>query len=1143
MRLYNPHMSLTAIASWVVVVALVGVVPVKAEKFSIVVLPDTQFYSENDPGTFQAQTNWIVDNLADGGTSGDPHPIIYVAHLGDLVNNDCNAMDDEWANAVIAMDILRTAGIPHGVLPGNHDFDNLGSGGTTDFFCQLDGVTTKYNGPPPRFGPGQYPNFPGGYYGGNYHEEELSESNRNDNNYTLFGFPREADPDDQTIKFIAINFSYSQDDIPAATLWADGLLKANPDRLAIITSHFVLKGGTIGDDCQMGTGFGDLAQDLWNDLSDNPNLFMMLGGHCDGEKWLRINPNEEGRSQCMGRVDVLMSNYQTYVGQNSGYMRIMQFDTDANTITVKTRSDEFSSIPVGCPAAITPVGGAGTDRCPNTTMAGMDDDSISDFTINYSFDPIRRPSVVLVQDVSGSMGWAIDGDRNPGPDEQRLDFAKEAAKEFLDLLQMAPAESGIVNVGITKFGGNTGESVFGLEVDTSSAIINAKGTIDALDASGGTPLVAGVETADTMLDEQTCRAVVLLSDGYHNVPNRASVGDAPITNLLTSLDTNTRIFSVAFGNTVEVDIPLLKELANETRQAGFPLDSQFFDATASAVSAGTSGSWSAPTGLSNAYSKILGDVLKLQSAADPFGRIGAGETQSFPIQVTEHDRKVTFHVSWATPQRRLLTFRVYDSSGNEVPPPGVEFPQGVKIVNGISYRIMSVDNEALRVSGRIGPEPWRLEVISNRRQTNEAEPFQYNVLMDSGLKMQAGITGTGHVVGDTVTLTAELREGRRPIPGLTEVTVTVTVPEDGRGNWLSINDVTAQQLAQIPAQQGDETFAPVVRKGRYLTDIAKVPFPGQKSPQVVRLFDDGTHGDVTAKDGRYTNRFANTRKEGTYSFYFQAKGPTQNGNRFTRERQVQTYLAVKPTSETIDIDAVRVAGADDQRFDVVVTPKDPYGNFLGPGHLGLVTVETEPALTTGDLRDNLDGSYTQTILVPPGTNLQGVPVTVTVGEAKKTESLADLIRGSSILSNFFASLHAGFVNPHGDLDTIADVGPTVTLDLLYRFNAFFGWDLRLGFSNFDGSGGHSDTNLYTVGTNLKYTLNPTAPVRVFLNGGGGLYVFDPGDVEAGVNIGLGLNIPINRRFSFEATYNYHNALTASETLHFDQFQLGVLASF
>ena len=281
----NNHVVMTGFLRGLTLWILLWTMPAGAEKFSIAVLPDTQYYSQSNPATFQAQTNWIVNNQVDGGLPVDPHPIIYVAQLGDLVQNFCNGSDNEWANAVTAMDILRNAGIPHGVLPGNHDFDNLASGGDT-VFCTTAGATTKFNGnpSPPRFGPAQYPNFPGGYYGGG------TPAGTNDNNYILF-------QSGNGVEFIAINLMYSQDAVPTISAWADGILKQFPDRHAIVTSHFIQPSGTTGN-CIVGGTFSGFGQDLWNELSDNPNLFMMLSGHCDGEKWLRVLSNELGRSSC-----------------------------------------------------------------------------------------------------------------------------------------------------------------------------------------------------------------------------------------------------------------------------------------------------------------------------------------------------------------------------------------------------------------------------------------------------------------------------------------------------------------------------------------------------------------------------------------------------------------------------------------------------------------------------------------------------------------------------------------------------------------------------------------------------------------------------------------------------------------------------
>lgn len=143
----------------------------------------------------------------------------------------------------------------------------------------------------------------------------------------------------------------------------------------------------------------------------------------------------------------------------------------------------------------------------------------------------------------------------------------------------------------------------------------------------------------------------------------------------------------------------------------------------------------------------------------------------------------------------------------------------------------------------------------------------------------------------------------------------------------------------------------------------------------------------------------------------------------------------------------------------------------------------------------------------------------------------------------FFSLHAGLVDPQGSFGNIAKQGSTYNLDFVYHFRPKWAWDVRLGFSSFDGRAGLPDTDLWNLSANARFTINPPDPARVFLNGGLGLYHFDPGDFEGGGNLGLGLNVPVSRRFAFEATFNYHWAFTASPTLEFGQIQAGFLVSF
>lgn len=200
-------------------------VPENEPFFSIVVLPDTQYYSESYPHIFLEQTQWIAGNK-------ESLNIVFVSHSGDLVND----WDDteEWQFADIAMSMLDDV-VPYGVLPGNHDQP-----------------TSLYN---EYFGYERYESEV--WYGGHYGEN-------NDNNFQLFSA--------LGIDFIIIHLQYNP--TSAIVDWADGLLSTYSGRTAIINTHSALDtDSTLTDD---GQALCDLMQ-------NNPNLMLVLCGHKHGE--------------------------------------------------------------------------------------------------------------------------------------------------------------------------------------------------------------------------------------------------------------------------------------------------------------------------------------------------------------------------------------------------------------------------------------------------------------------------------------------------------------------------------------------------------------------------------------------------------------------------------------------------------------------------------------------------------------------------------------------------------------------------------------------------------------------------------------------------------------------------------------------
>ena len=68
--------------------------PTPADEFTIVALPDTQFYSSLNPQIFAAQTQWIADHAQDQN-------IQLVVGLGDIV--DSGGDSTQWQNADAAL--------------------------------------------------------------------------------------------------------------------------------------------------------------------------------------------------------------------------------------------------------------------------------------------------------------------------------------------------------------------------------------------------------------------------------------------------------------------------------------------------------------------------------------------------------------------------------------------------------------------------------------------------------------------------------------------------------------------------------------------------------------------------------------------------------------------------------------------------------------------------------------------------------------------------------------------------------------------------------------------------------------------------------------------------------------------------------
>jgi len=270
-----------------------------AADFSIVVLPDAQYYTGSgnggSPAILNRQTQWIVDSRSARNTA-------YVAQLGDLSDNG-DRYEVEWQAADAAFRLIEDPvttglpdGLPYGIAVGNHE--------------QVpNGVTALYN---QYFGVARFAGR--SYYGGHY-------GVNNNNHFDLFSA--------SGMDFLAIHLELADSPSAAVLNWADGLLKAYPSRRGIVVSHHLID-PPLNDPDDPGT-WGAQGQAVYNALKGNSNLFLMLCGHItpEGRRTDTYNDNS---------VHTLLSDYQDRDNGGNGWLRILEFSPASDEIRVKTYS-------------------------------------------------------------------------------------------------------------------------------------------------------------------------------------------------------------------------------------------------------------------------------------------------------------------------------------------------------------------------------------------------------------------------------------------------------------------------------------------------------------------------------------------------------------------------------------------------------------------------------------------------------------------------------------------------------------------------------------------------------------------------------------------------------------------------------------
>ncbi len=283
--------------------------------FTIIALPDTQYYSESFPNILNSQMQWIVKNA-----NTAPFNIQGVLGLGDIVNNGSSST--EWSNADAAYKLLDAAHIPYFAAIGNHDYDSNSPAGRTS-------TTTHFNN---FFGPMRYrsTSWPTPYWLSGF------PANSNENFYGVITI------NGQPFLILALEF-YPRD---AALTWAAQVIQSNADKQVIVITHsYEYFDNTRVSPCNSfnaqyyGLGADNDGDSMWAKLiRQYSNITMVLSGH----EVRGAGQDAAGHRLDLGvhgnLVNQILSNYQNMTNGGNGYLRIMKFHPSSDTIDVRTYS-------------------------------------------------------------------------------------------------------------------------------------------------------------------------------------------------------------------------------------------------------------------------------------------------------------------------------------------------------------------------------------------------------------------------------------------------------------------------------------------------------------------------------------------------------------------------------------------------------------------------------------------------------------------------------------------------------------------------------------------------------------------------------------------------------------------------------------
>jgi hypothetical protein len=727
-------------------------------------------------------------------------------------------------------------------------------------------------------------------------------------------------------------------------------------------------------------------------------------------------------------------------------------------------------------------------------------------------DMSGRGSTVLVLDRSGSMG----GYASNSSKTKKIDALKDAADQFIKVMK-----PGIGNqLGLVQFNEDAVPFTLSYKADLSPltedrAKLLTKTTVPSITQGGYTSIGDGLSEAYNQLKAKAShpgdrKAILLITDGLENEPDWIDDIDDKL------IAGDIAVYPLGLGFSSGINEKKLTALANATG-GDFRITSNNL-----------------------IFRELFLEMLIYSQGwsviTDPRGKLSRGDTITVSVPVTDEDTGVTFSALWEGADNAVKLTLISPSGIPAAPHTG----SGIRYVEHPRYAFYQLD---FPLRGKLAAQwagQWKLKLTN----VGNGPDIRYAAAAyaETSVRLDAHFDKLSHKTGDKVLVTARPAIGSKPLPGVT-IQVSCDVPLVGAGNILHQSKIGRDQLQDGLMVNGDKVSL-IGQKIRLLSKHAGKDIL-ERASMKFRLYDDGNHGDGNPNDGTYANTFPNTKIPGSYTFRFVASGiPAGEGQLTTREWTKSFYNEVNTDAKYSVVDVKLSHQAMDGKvlfyyYDVNITPRDKFGNYLGPGHPVILTVSYPGAGNQPvTLNDNINGTYSQKIRISQDALNAGAKVVIDVGG--KTFTTVKKLPG---LMKWSVSVHSGAAFPTGNFGGSYNSGHMFGLNVDYHFAPQFSMIGFLGYNRFRApSTLWDDAYLWNLSTNLKYEF-PTYPFQLYVNGGAGIYIPKSGRIKPGVNVGLGLDYSLKANWTVELGGDYHYIFTSGGSTRFFVTHAGLIYRF